>query len=71
MDAFVVVGLMVAAAVALALLGLSRAVQSRGDAEERIDQWVSQAPPVSQGAGPQGRETWFGVPASAGSFRTV
>ena len=62
MDAFVVVGLMVAAAVALALLGLSRAVQSRGDAEERIDQWVSQAPPVSQGAGPQ---------AGAGDDRTL
>jgi tight adherence protein B len=53
MDIYVVVGLMVAAAVALALVGLGRVGQSKGDVEERIDKWVNQAPPVSPGAGPQ------------------
>ena len=53
MDIYVVVGLMVAVAVWLTLYGLSRATRSRGEVEERIEKWISQAPPASPGAGPK------------------
>jgi len=53
MDIYVVVGLMVAAAVGLALFGLSRAGQSSGDVNKQIEKWINQTPPASRGAGPQ------------------
>lgn len=47
---YVVVGLLVAAAVGLALYGLSQSMRSGGEVEERIEKWISQTTPTALGA---------------------
>jgi tight adherence protein B len=53
MALYLVVGSMVAAAVGLALYGLSRAMRPTGEVEEQIEKWINQAP---LGGGHQLRE---------------
>lgn len=50
MAIYVVVGLLVAAAVGLALIGLRQWGRSGGEVEDRIEKWVTQPAPTSLGA---------------------
>jgi len=55
MTVYVIVGLMVAAAVGLAFFGLSRATRSGGGVEEQIEKWINQrSPALSTGGQPAG-----------------
>lgn len=53
MAVYVIVGLLIAVAVALALYGLSQLAHPGGEVEEQIEKWISQSTLAPSGAGPQ------------------